>query len=167
MKVKSEREVAQSRRTLCDPMDCSLAGSFIHGIFQARVLEWGAIAFSLWPSRHQQLAAASPKLHLDGIQGAKSTILGPKVMVRFEGMISMSPDGLHLPIHKKVLNSLTWDVCFFLKLTVILRCSDYLIFGVKIPIYSAPPLPLWNSPSELSERLTLGLKSFVCWPNEA
>jgi len=47
MKVKSEREVAQSCPTLCDPMDCSLPGSSIHGIFQARVLEWGAIAFSV------------------------------------------------------------------------------------------------------------------------
>ena len=46
MKVKSEREVAQSCLTLSDPMDCSLPGSFVHGIFQARVLEWGAIAFS-------------------------------------------------------------------------------------------------------------------------
>ena len=46
MKVKSEREVAQSCRTLSDPMDCSLPGSSAHGIFQARVLEWGAIAFS-------------------------------------------------------------------------------------------------------------------------
>ena len=46
MKVKSESEVAQSRPTLSDPMDCSLPGSSVHGIFQARVLEWGAIAFS-------------------------------------------------------------------------------------------------------------------------
>ena len=46
MKVKSERDVAQSCLTLSDPMDCSLPGSFIHGIFQVRVLEWGAIAFS-------------------------------------------------------------------------------------------------------------------------
>ena len=46
MKVKSEREVAQSCSTLSDPMDCSLPGSSVHGIFQARVLEWGAIAFS-------------------------------------------------------------------------------------------------------------------------
>ena len=45
-KVKSESEVAQSCPTLHDPMDCSLPGSSIHGIFQARVLEWGAIAFS-------------------------------------------------------------------------------------------------------------------------
>ena len=46
MKVKSESEVAQSCPTLSDPMDCSLPGSSVHGIFQARVLEWGAIAFS-------------------------------------------------------------------------------------------------------------------------
>ena len=46
MKVKSEREVAQSCPTLSDPMDCSPPGSSIHGIFQARVLEWVAIAFS-------------------------------------------------------------------------------------------------------------------------
>ena len=43
---KSEREVAQSCPTLSSPMDCSLAGSSIHGIFQAKVLEWVAIAFS-------------------------------------------------------------------------------------------------------------------------
>ena len=43
MKVKSESEVAQSCLTLSDPMDCNLPGSSIHGIFQARVLEWGAI----------------------------------------------------------------------------------------------------------------------------
>ena len=46
MKVKSESEVAQSCPTLSDPMDCSPPGSSIHGIFQARVQEWGAIAFS-------------------------------------------------------------------------------------------------------------------------
>ena len=46
MEVKSESEVAQSCPTLSDPMACSLPGSSIHGIFQARVLEWGAIAFS-------------------------------------------------------------------------------------------------------------------------
>ena len=43
MKVKSEREVAQSCLTVCDPMDCSLPGSSVHGIFQAIVLEWGAV----------------------------------------------------------------------------------------------------------------------------
>ena len=60
MKVKSESEVAQLCPTLSDPMDCSLPGSSIHGIFQARVLEWGAIAFSGKPS----------------IDGTKSKIVG-------------------------------------------------------------------------------------------
>ena len=57
MKVKSESEVAQSCLTLSDPMDCSPPGSSIHGIFQARVLEWGAIAFS-----NYSFAAAAAKL---------------------------------------------------------------------------------------------------------
>ena len=46
MKVKSESEVAQLSPTLCDPIDSSPLGFSVHGIFQARVLEWGAIAFS-------------------------------------------------------------------------------------------------------------------------
>ena len=46
MKVKSESEVVQSCPTLSNPMDCSLPGSSVHGIFQARVLEWGAIALT-------------------------------------------------------------------------------------------------------------------------
>ena len=45
---ESESEVAQLCPTLRDPMDCSLSGSSVHGIFQARVLEWGAIAFSVY-----------------------------------------------------------------------------------------------------------------------
>ena len=60
MKVKSESEVTQLCPTLSDPMDCSLPGSSIHGIFQARVLEWGAIAFSklsttVWQTTHYLL----------------------------------------------------------------------------------------------------------------
>ena len=51
MKVKSESEVAQSCPTLSNPMDCSRPGSSVHGIFQARVLEWGAIAFSVFQLR--------------------------------------------------------------------------------------------------------------------
>ena len=54
MKVKSESEVAQSCLTFSDPMDCSLPGSSVHGIFQARVMEWGAIAFSdSWTTKRQ------------------------------------------------------------------------------------------------------------------
>ena len=54
IKVKSESEVAQSCPTLRDPMDCSPPGSSVHGIFQARVLEWGAIAFPKDRSRNPQ-----------------------------------------------------------------------------------------------------------------
>ena len=53
MKVKSESEVTQSCPTLSDPMDCSPPGSSVHGIFQVRVLEWGAIAFS--ESKHSNM----------------------------------------------------------------------------------------------------------------
>ena len=49
--MKSESEVSQSCPTLCYPMDCSLLGSSVHGVFQARVLEWGAISFSRRSSR--------------------------------------------------------------------------------------------------------------------
>ena len=52
MKVKSESDVAQSCVTLRDPMDCSLPGSSNHGIFQARLLEWVAISFSMGSSRN-------------------------------------------------------------------------------------------------------------------
>ena len=56
MKVKSESEVAQLCPTLFDPMDYSLPGSSVHGIFQARVLEWGAIAFSATMLRSSQFS---------------------------------------------------------------------------------------------------------------
>ena len=63
MKAKIESEVAQSCPTLSDPMDCSLPGFSVHGIFQARVLEWGAIAFSVQPLTETQiLVNGSPKL---------------------------------------------------------------------------------------------------------
>ena len=54
MKVKIESEDAQSYLTLSDPMDCSLPGSSVHGIFQARVLEWVADAFSVIQSEVSQ-----------------------------------------------------------------------------------------------------------------
>ena len=61
MKVKSESEVAQSYLTLSDPMDCSQPGSSVHGIFQARVLEWVAIAFSVLEGSSQSNKAKKKK----------------------------------------------------------------------------------------------------------
>ena len=54
VKKKSENEVAQSCPTLCDPMDCNLPGSSVHGIFKARVLEWVVISFSREPSQPRE-----------------------------------------------------------------------------------------------------------------
>ena len=62
MKVKSESEVTQLSLTLSDPVDCSLPGSSIHGIFQARVLEWGAIAFSRYIDDTTIMAKSEEKL---------------------------------------------------------------------------------------------------------
>ena len=72
MKVKSESEIAQSCPTLSDPMDFSLPGSSVHGIFQARVLEWGATAFSNWQkcpnstSRSKEKVAGCTPVDLTG-----------------------------------------------------------------------------------------------------
>ena len=63
MKVKSESEVTQSCQTLSNPMDCNTPGSSVHGIFQARVLEWGAIAFSSIDSRANYFYLWTP-IHL-------------------------------------------------------------------------------------------------------
>ena len=60
MKVKSESEVSQSCLTLPDPMDCRPPGSSIHGIFQARGLEWGAIAFSIIPEMAMDIKESVP-----------------------------------------------------------------------------------------------------------
>ena len=96
MKVKSQSEVAQSCPTLSDPMDCSLPGSSVHGIFQVTVLEWGAIAFSenchlalvnqsiseLWPIRAFCSSDLSEGVH--GRQGSKSS---PLEMMRIDPRI--------------------------------------------------------------------------------
>ena len=62
MKVKSENEVAQSCLTLHDPMDCSLPGSSVHGIFQARVLEWVEISFSRYGDDTTLMAESEEEL---------------------------------------------------------------------------------------------------------
>ena len=75
-KVKSESEFTQSCPTLCDPMDCSPPGSSVHGIFQARVLEWGAIAFSKLTVNRPLWSEGS-----DLVQSLSSPALGWRTLV--------------------------------------------------------------------------------------
>ena len=88
LKVKSQSEVAQSCPTLSDPMDCSLPGSSIHGIFQARVLEWVAIAFSInggqWVAKYNLGLLRNPQNLLRFIRSKPfSLLLSHKCTVKF------------------------------------------------------------------------------------
>ena len=83
VKVKSESEVAQSCLTLSGPMDCSLAGSSIHRIFQARVLEWGVIAFFI---------LGGSKITSDGdysLEIKRHLLLGRKVMTKLDSILKI------------------------------------------------------------------------------
>ena len=88
MNVENESEVAQSCPTLSDPMDCSLLGSSVHGIFQARVLQWGAIAFSSTPEQEavkrifeMQAPVLSPGHHIALCLSPKPSSFKPLVKV--------------------------------------------------------------------------------------
>ena len=100
MKVKSESEVTQSCLTLHDPMDCTLPGSSIHGSFQARLLEWVAIAFSDQPRQHikkQRHYFANKGLCSQSYGFSSSHIwvrIGPKRKLSTEELMLLSCRGL-------------------------------------------------------------------------
>ena len=82
--VKSESEVAHLCPTLSDPMDCCPPGSSVHGIFQARVLEWGAIAFSEMKSKREQNKARgkiNASLQAGGSCGGDEYLPGTGLMI--------------------------------------------------------------------------------------
>ena len=103
--VKSESEVVQSCPTLSDPMDCSLPGSSVHGVFQARVLKWGAIAFSgaiIYPFANQNFCcpvSQLPSLHPLKPAGSPSAsvffLLSHSFLLRWE---CVSPLAIPLPL---------------------------------------------------------------------
>ena len=74
MKMKNESEAAQSCPTLSDPMDCSLPGSSVHGIFQASVLEWGAIVFSAM-GYYSVLKRKFILIHVTALMNLENTML--------------------------------------------------------------------------------------------
>ena len=94
MKVKSESEVAQSCPTFSDPMDCSLPGSSIHGIFQARVLEWGAIAFSMLSRLVITFLPRSKRLLISWLQSPSAVILEPRI-IKSDTVSTVSPSISH------------------------------------------------------------------------
>ena len=113
MKVKSESEVDQLCSTLSNPMDCSLPGSFVHGIFQARVLEWGAIAFSVYAEyimRNTGLEEAQAGIKIAGrninnLSYADDTTLMAESKEELESLLmkvkeESEKDGLKLNIQK-------------------------------------------------------------------
>ena len=113
MKMKSESEVTQSCPTLSGPMDCSLPGSSVHGIFQARVLEWGAIAFSAqcpwpWPLSHtnaspmEQPLVSLSKLHSNFTCAARSS-LGKLTSLHFFSLVNIDTS------HFKNSLKLSWE----------------------------------------------------------
>ena len=101
VKVKSEREVPQSCPTLSNAMDCSLPGSAVHGIFQARVLEWCAIAFSI---------PRSKRLLISWLQSPSTVILEPK-KIKSVTVSIVSPSVCHEMLGPDAI-ILVFECCF-------------------------------------------------------
>ena len=113
MKVKGESEVTQLCPTLSDPMDCSPPDSSIHGIFQARVLEWGAIAFSAGPITSWQIDGETVETVADLILGGskitadgncsheikRHLLLGRKVMTNLDSILKSRDITLPTKVH--------------------------------------------------------------------
>ena len=125
VKIESESEIAQLCPTLSDPMDCSLPGSSIHGILQARVLEWGAIAFSnLIATKVQSQQAgrnhSSPWGHcyratlLISVFSA-STKISPRTLLISQAEIRRIPDLLELVLTIQEVEKIT-------QVTLFIRC---------------------------------------------
>ena len=102
MKVKSESEVTQSCPTLSDPMDCSLPGSSVRGIFQARVLEWVATAFSAKSSlgdpnvHHRSRTIDLESSHSSSINSQRKMVLSQIFRWRPSGLVMWSGQNLRI-----------------------------------------------------------------------
>ena len=98
----SESEVTQSCLTLCDPMDCSPPGSSVHGVFQARILEWGAISFSRGSSQPRDqtwVSYMAGRFFIIWATGEAPTITKTRKLMLFTkyNTVNSSTDGLEVP----------------------------------------------------------------------
>ena len=118
----TDSEVTQSCPTICDPMDCSLSGSSVHGIFQARVLEWGATAFSAGPITSWQIDGETvsdfiflgSKITADGDcshEIKRGLLLGRKVMTKLHSILK-SRD-VTLPTKVRLVKAMVFPVVMY------------------------------------------------------
>ena len=148
MKVKSESEVAQSFSTLCNPMDCSPPGSSIHGIFQAGVLEWGAIAFSGWS--YNLLTNPLIPLHFDdSFYSIRNNLLISDYNTTVTKILSFSINQFYssLKIWQKLKISvgLRTDIirCFWWNIPILF----YTVSLTQFPFFLCLTFILWNAVS--------------------
>ena len=134
MKVKSENEVAQSCLTLSNPMDCSLPGSSIHGIFQARVLEWGATAFS-----------DSDVYYTSNINNGKET----KYLIRIYCHFSNNYEFMYMYISPHVIH-ITWIYGLHIKNTQLQPLVKALIIIILGNDQHSRPYPTPRGPPSLT-----------------
>ena len=126
MKVKNQSEVAQSCPTLSDPMDCSQPGSSVHGIFQARVLEWGAIAFYRQPIMKWQEQCQEFRKEVENDIGA--TVMGDAS--------DLNTGGLGKPVGQEmeVFRIKIFEIFFTWKIIRNTRGGVYVLNGVGVGI---------------------------------
>ena len=138
IKVKSEREVAQSCPTLRHPMDCSPPGSSAHGIFQARVMEWGAIAFSMISTQFSSVQLLSRvRLFVTpwiAALQASLSITNPRSSLRFMSIESVMPSSHVILCHPLLLLSPIPPSIkvFFNESTLPMRWPKYWSFSFSI-----------------------------------
>ena len=121
MKVKSESEVSQSCPTLRDPMDCSLPGFSVHGIFQARVLEWVVIAFSAMDPSEYQIVRTHKVNHLNTRPGITQTSIAPcatnKTKIQIQSSADRITTSLSLARQRKKKQKSSAEISPYSKLT--------------------------------------------------
>ena len=140
MKVKSESEVAQSFPTLSDPMVCSLSDSSVHGIFQARVLEWGAIAFSVF-NLNYILKGLSPNVILLGVRASENKFGGWKDTIQSAVLLNSLFESV-FSVVQYIWRHRPWAVSLTF-LSTLFKLPDFWLILKMLNIFSSQCLYMW------------------------